>query len=139
MSNYQHLLEKALAALNTLQQKVRGPTSARRIADAVEGFAKPFEALDRVVERTKSGGSDPNDEALLAALRDIESQRALLQASVEQAEAADNATVRGVVVDQSAARVLADKQKAADKQFLGRVNEILEIVREDLGHPNAPV
>jgi hypothetical protein len=138
MSNYQELLQQALTVHGTAQQRVRGPQSSKRIADAVEGFAKPFEALATVVANAKSGkSSDPDDTALLEALRAIESQRALLQAVVERAEADDDATVRGVVVDQPSARALAGKQKEADQKFLDTVNEVLDIVREDLGHPNA--
>ena len=138
MTNYQALLQQALAILGTAQQKVRGPTGTKRISDTLDGFAKQFEALDQVLTRTKSGGSDSRDAALLAVLRNIETQRALLQAVVERAEADDNATVSGVVVDQAAARALAQKQKDADRKFLDRVDEVLEILREDLGHPNAP-
>jgi len=136
MSKYQELLRQALTVLQNVQQKVRGPSGTKRIVEAVDGFTKPFDDLADAAAKSKSG-SDPGDSALLEVLRRIESQRALLQSEVERAEADDERVVQGVVVDKQGAQALAGKQKAADQQFLAKVNEILDIVREDLCHPNS--
>jgi hypothetical protein len=137
MSKYQELLKQALIVHDTAQQKVRGPLSAKRIADAVDGFAKPFEALDTIAANSKPGGNgEPDDTALMDVLRNIEAQRRVLVAIVERAEADDDATVQNVVVDRTSARALAGKQKEADQAFLAKLDEIFDLVREDLGQPN---
>jgi hypothetical protein len=136
MSKYQELLKQALIVHDTAQQKVRGPLSSKRIAEAVEGFAKSFEALDTIAAKAKSGSGGPDDTALMDVLRNIEAQRRVLVAVIERAEADDDATVQNVVVERSAARALAGKQKEADQAFLAKLDEIFDLVREDLGQPN---
>jgi hypothetical protein len=133
MSKYQELIKQAQTVHGTAQQKVRGPSSAKRIADAVDGFAKPFEALDTIAAQAKAGGGETDDTALMDVLRSIEAQRRVLVAVIERAEADDDATVQNVVVDRSSAQALAGKQKAADQAFLAKLDEIFDIVREDLG------
>lgn len=133
MTNYQELLVNALAVHDNARQSVRGPTSAKRIADAVAGFAAPLKDLSRLVADEQAGKtSDPDDTQLLGILRNIQSQRDLLQSAVERAQADDDAAVKGVVVQQSAARAVADKQKDIDTAFLAKVDEILDLLREDL-------
>jgi tRNA A-37 threonylcarbamoyl transferase component Bud32 len=83
------------------------------------------------------GGLVENLDAVKEVLRTLSTQRSLLQSAIEWAEADDDATVKGVVVNQSAARVMADKQKQVDQQFLARIDEILKMVRQDLGAKGA--
>ena len=131
MANYQQVLLEALTAHGNAQQSVRGPWSAKRVSDAVEGFAEPFATLAAVIAKRRSG--DRNDNALLDALRAIEAQHRVLVSAVERAQADDDLTVHGVVVNQAAARALAEKQKEADQRFLAKVDELLDIVRGDAG------
>lgn len=136
MPKYQDYLKAAATVHDNAQTKVRGSNSTKRIDAAVAAISKQFDALDGVLAKIKSGTPDPYDTMLLPVLREIESQRAVLQSAVERAEVEDEATVKGVVVNQAASQKLADDQKAADEAFLAKVNELLDIVREDLGHPN---
>lgn len=132
MPNYQQLLQQALTAHETAQQSVRGQLGAKRVSGAVEGFRGPFEALGAAIAKAKSGqGGSANDDAIRDALRELTAQRSVLQSVIDRAESDDDLTVKGVVVEQSAARALADKQKAADQLFLAKVDEVLGMARED--------
>lgn len=136
MSNYQQLLQLALTAHQNAQQSVRGQLSAKRVSGAVEGFAEPFEALGAAISKAKlAPGGNANDDAIRDALRNLTAQRGVLQSVIERAESDDDLAVKGVVVEQSAARALADKQKAADQNFLAKVDEVLCLAREDAAQP----
>lgn len=130
MSTYRQLLRQALVAYGTARQKVRGPSSTKRISDAVEGFAEPSEALSTAVTNAKAGSS-VDDAAVRDALRSLSAQRDVLQSAIERAESDDDLTVKGVVIQQSAARALADKQRITDQQLLAKIDEVLGMVRED--------
>jgi hypothetical protein len=136
MPKYQDYLKAAATVHDNAQTKVRGPTSTKRIDAAVAAISQQFDALDAVLAKINSGTPNPFDTMLLPVLREIESQRAVLQSAVARAQAEDEATVKGVVVNQAGSQKLANDQKAADDAFLAKVNELLDVVREDLSHPN---
>ena len=134
MSNYQQLLQQALIVHENAQQSVRGPLSAKRISDAVDGFTAPFDQLEAALAKAKTGeGGDLNADAIRDALRSLSAQRDVLQSVIERAESDDDLTVKGVTVDQPKARERADKQKAVDQQFLAKVDEVLALARDDAG------
>jgi hypothetical protein len=134
-TNYWSLTVQALTVFENAQQPVRGQASQRRIRNSVDGFHTPLNTAATLSAKPLFFPSDL--DAVEEVLRTLSTQRSLLQSAIEWAEADDDATVKGVVVNQSAARVMADKQKQVDQQFLARIDEILKMVRQDLGAKGA--
>ncbi len=54
-STYQNMMLQALMAHDAGRQSIRGQLSEKRIADAVYGFAAPFEALSAAIARARAG------------------------------------------------------------------------------------
>jgi|GEM_PF-1153516 len=125
-SNYFQLAQQALVVHENARQSIRGPLSEKRIADAVKGFRAPFDTADALKAK-------PIDfYTVRDVLRSISAHRDVLQSVIDRAQMDDDMTVRGVVVYQSAARALADKQKVVDQQFLTGIDGIIGQIRQDL-------
>jgi hypothetical protein len=108
--------------------------AAKKIFEAIGGFALPFQKLADVIDRQRTGlYSKPEQYATdwTNALRVIEAQLGVLESAIHGAARADRAKAAGTIVDQRSATKKAQQHQSADAELVKKIKQLISQARSD--------
>lgn len=134
-SSYVELLLRIDRGYKDTGNGFHAPDSARKIADAVNGFALPLQQLGDVIDQQRNGHFAKPEQYATASrdvMRTIEAQANVLEAAIQSAARSDAAKVQRTIVDQAVAVRMVKAQQAADAELVRQINYLIAQVRSDV-------